>query len=237
MELFDGPFEIKCSIIRTDQHPTVFTKVVQERLLDVPIFLSWVGVSSSIRSERDFILPLGGVRCGATTGQKQNTGREYEGSGLLHSITFRYAILTKPLPNSAAVLILSFDNMRRKLFIPCRSSSPPSSPTTPPPSQTSIGQSFRSGTRANPSFSPFPRTSQKSALCRRNPCPAHSSPQFGLIPPNPSKPHARPSFPPFPSVSPRCSGFCSGLNGDSTQFPTTCHNRFLANARPEEDFR
>ena len=33
-----------------------------------------------------FILPLGGVWRGATTGQKQNAGREYECDGFFHDV-------------------------------------------------------------------------------------------------------------------------------------------------------
>jgi hypothetical protein len=54
--------------------------------------------------------------------------------------------------------------------------------------------------------------------------------------PNPSKPKPD-RLSPFPSVPPPCSGFCSGLEGDSIHFQTTCHSLLLANARPEADFK
>jgi hypothetical protein len=94
-------------------------------------------------------------------------------------------------------------------------------------------------------------------------CRACFPPHFGLIPPNQSKSTARRSFPPFPSVSRRCSGFCSGFNGGSLHLLTAVsqplldkcpapslrcaparrgegllhYNLFLAKARPEADFK
>jgi hypothetical protein len=88
MDLFDRPFEIKCSTVFADEHPAVFAKVIEGRLLEVSIFLSGCGISSPVRKEYHFILPLGGRRRGVTTGQKQNTGREYKHDGFLHGLIF-----------------------------------------------------------------------------------------------------------------------------------------------------
>jgi hypothetical protein len=89
LKLLNGPLEIEnSSSFFVDKHPTVFAEAVQKGLRTVtPILRVYVADTFRRRgNECHFILPLGGVWRGATTGQKESAGREYECDGFSHDV-------------------------------------------------------------------------------------------------------------------------------------------------------
>src|ERR1035441_9275168 len=103
MNLLNGSFEIQCPFIFVDQHPAIFAKLIQKFLLGFssPLhnvaegFLgSWCVCGASEldswhpESDSNLIFPLGNVSRGATTGQKQGAGREYECDASFDGMSF-----------------------------------------------------------------------------------------------------------------------------------------------------
>ena len=91
---------------------------------------------------------------------------------------------------------------------------------TLPPPPTPLRQPVCSSMLAElPAVSGIDVHCGRGARLRQFRCRGQFPRQLRMEPHEPQKPHARPSKTPFPSVHRRCSGFCSGLNGDSTQIP------------------
>ena len=89
LNLLNGPLEIEnSSFLFVDKRPTVFAEVVQKPLRAVAPFLRIYAADTCRRRGNvcHFILPLGGVWGGATTGQKESAGREYECDGFFHDV-------------------------------------------------------------------------------------------------------------------------------------------------------
>ena len=88
LNLLNGPLEIENSSFRfANQHPTVIAEVIQKPLRAVPPFLrTSVATFNWWGSVCHFILQLGGVWRGATTGQKEGAGREPERDGFFHGL-------------------------------------------------------------------------------------------------------------------------------------------------------
>ena len=107
MNLLNRPLEIENPSFRcANKHPTVFAEVVQKplRAFSPVLRTSGVVIYRQVGNLRHFILPLGDVWRGATTGQKQNAGREYECDGFFHGVilvTGRISVRVPQNPRSA----------------------------------------------------------------------------------------------------------------------------------------
>ena len=79
--------------------PSVFKHGIENRVVRCPTFTGRVEGNRVIRNDNGLVFPFGGgvLVCGATTGQKQSAGCEYEGDGFFHGMNHSASACTPPI--------------------------------------------------------------------------------------------------------------------------------------------